>query len=92
MYMALRVIKQGGDEKVEVYYEYILKLTNYLQHQPKDNLLITFFQTSLQPYLRIAIVEMKKDTLFKHKIIVLTCEKHMGDANEYIKLSEPLTK
>jgi hypothetical protein len=30
VYMALRVIKQGGDNKVEVYYEYILNLTNCL--------------------------------------------------------------
>ncbi len=28
VYMALWMIKQGGDEKVEVYYECILKLTN----------------------------------------------------------------
>jgi hypothetical protein len=32
VYMALRMIKQGGDEKVEVYYERIRKLTNCLQH------------------------------------------------------------
>jgi hypothetical protein len=43
IYMALRVIKQGGDEKVEVYYECILKLANCLQHQANDNLLTTFF-------------------------------------------------
>jgi hypothetical protein len=30
--MALQMIKQGGDEKVEVYYEHIHKLTNCLQH------------------------------------------------------------
>jgi hypothetical protein len=30
VYMALIVIKQGNDEKVEVYYERILKLANYL--------------------------------------------------------------
>ncbi len=30
--MALRVIKQIVDKKVEVYYEHILKLTNNLQH------------------------------------------------------------
>jgi hypothetical protein len=28
VYMALQMINQGGDEKVEVYYEHILKLTN----------------------------------------------------------------
>jgi hypothetical protein len=30
VYMALQMIKQGGDEKVEVYYECVLKLTNCL--------------------------------------------------------------
>jgi hypothetical protein len=30
VYMALQVIKQGEDKKVEVYYEHILKLVNYL--------------------------------------------------------------
>jgi hypothetical protein len=30
--MALQVIKQGGDEKLQVYYEHILKVTNCLQH------------------------------------------------------------
>jgi hypothetical protein len=30
VYMALQMIKQGGDKKVEVYYECILKLANYL--------------------------------------------------------------
>jgi hypothetical protein len=30
VYMALWMIKQGGDKKVEVYYECILKLANYL--------------------------------------------------------------
>lgn len=41
--MAFKVIKQGNDEKVEVYYEQIFKLTNYLQHKVDDNLLTTFF-------------------------------------------------
>jgi hypothetical protein len=35
---------------------------------------------------------MKKDTLFKHKEVVITCEESMGDANEYQKLLEPPTK
>jgi hypothetical protein len=35
---------------------------------------------------------MKKDTLFKHKEVVITCEENMGNANEYWKLLEPLTK
>jgi hypothetical protein len=30
VYMGFKVIKQGNDEKVEVYYEQILKLVNWL--------------------------------------------------------------
>jgi len=45
--MALQMIKQGGDEKVEIYYKCILKLMNYLQHQADDSLLTTFFQVEL---------------------------------------------
>ncbi len=43
VYMALKVIKQGNNEKVEVYYERNLKLANCLQHKVNDNLLTTFF-------------------------------------------------
>ncbi len=32
VYMALQVVKPGGDKKLEIYYEHILKLTNCLQH------------------------------------------------------------
>ncbi len=67
MNMALRVVKQGGEEKVEIYYECILKLTNCLQHQVDDSLLTIFFQTRLQPYVLITMVGMKRDALFKHK-------------------------
>jgi hypothetical protein len=35
---------------------------------------------------------MKKDTLFKHKKVVITCEESMGNANEYWKLLKPPTK
>jgi hypothetical protein len=35
---------------------------------------------------------MKRDTLFEHKEAAITCEESMGDANEYHKLLEPLTK
>jgi hypothetical protein len=44
VYMALQVIKQGGDEKVAIYYERILKLTNCFQHKKDNSLLTTFFQ------------------------------------------------
>jgi hypothetical protein len=35
---------------------------------------------------------MKKDTLFEHKEVAITCEESMGDTNEYWKLLEPPTK
>jgi hypothetical protein len=45
--MALRMIKQGGDENVEIYFEHILKLTNYLHHKANNSLLTTFFEVGL---------------------------------------------
>jgi hypothetical protein len=68
---------------VELYYECILKLANSFQHQVDDNLLTTFFQSSLQPYLWITILGMQMDTLFEHKKTTITCEESMGDPNEY---------
>jgi len=41
--MALKVVKQAADEKVEVYYECILKLANYVHHKINGNLFMTFF-------------------------------------------------
>ncbi len=81
--MALWMIKQGGNEKVEVYYECILKLANCLHHQANDNLLTIFFQVGLQPYLWIAIGGMKRDILFEHNEAIVTCEESMENANEY---------
>lgn len=80
------------DKKMEVYYELILKLTNYLNHKADDNLCSTLFQIRLLPYLRVATPGMKQDTLFFHKKVVVTCKESMGDANEYQKLLEPPPK
>jgi hypothetical protein len=35
---------------------------------------------------------MKRDILFLHKKIAVTCKKSMGDVNEYQKLLEPPLK
>jgi hypothetical protein len=32
---------------------------------------------------------MKRDTLFFHKEVAMTCKENMGDVNEYQKLLEP---
>jgi hypothetical protein len=77
------MIKQGGNEKVEVYYECILKLANFLQHQANNKLLTIFFQVGLQPYLWITIGGMKRDTLFEHNEAIVTCEESMKNAHGY---------
>jgi hypothetical protein len=92
VYMAFRIIKQGSNIKVEVYYEWILKLANCFQHKVNDNLLTTFFWARLVPYLWITIIGMKWDTLFEHKKIMVTCEETMVDVKEYWKLLEPRRK
>lgn len=83
VYMALRVIKQAMNKKMEVYYEHILKLANCLNHKMNNSLLTTFFQIKLVPYLWITIIGMKWNTLFLHKEVRVTCKKNIGDANEY---------
>jgi hypothetical protein len=32
------------------------------------------------------MVGMKRNTLFEHKVTIVTCEESMGDANEYYKI------
>jgi hypothetical protein len=56
-------MKQEKNERVEVYYEKLLKLTNILQHKTTDNFLTIVFKFGLYPYLRVAIVGMKRKTL-----------------------------
>jgi hypothetical protein len=90
--MALRIIKQIVDEKMEVYYERILKLANCLNHKVDVSLFMTFFQVRLVPYLRVTITRVKRDTLFFHKNVTMTCKTNMGDVNEYWKLLEPPPK
>jgi hypothetical protein len=87
--MAFQIIKQGATKKVEVYYEWILKLVDCLQHKADDNLLIIFFKDSLVPYLRVTTLSMKPNSLFEHKKAIVTCEENMGNPTEYQKLLEP---
>ncbi len=89
VYMAFYVIKQGIIEKVEVYYKRILKLANCLQHKAKDNLLTIFYRVGLVPYLKVATIGMKCNSLFEHKEIAITCEERMGDPTKYQKLLKP---
>jgi hypothetical protein len=56
-------MKHEKNERVEVYYERLLKLVNSLQHKPTNNFLTIIFIFGLQPYLRVATTSMKRETL-----------------------------
>jgi hypothetical protein len=56
-------MKHEKDERVEVYYEKLLKLANSLQHKTTYNFLTTIFRSRVQPYLRVATTGMKRKTL-----------------------------
>jgi hypothetical protein len=49
--MQFRNLQQQVGERVEVYYERLLNLTNYLQVKANNVFLNTIFKTCLQPYL-----------------------------------------
>jgi hypothetical protein len=59
---------------VEVYYEHLLKLANYLQVKAINVFLITIFKARLQPYCRLAIVSMVINSIIKHKEVAIIYE------------------
>jgi hypothetical protein len=68
-------MKHEKNEGMEVYYEILLKSTNSLQHKTTNNFLNTIFRYGLQPYLHVAIVSMKKETLQQNKEATLFVKK-----------------
>jgi hypothetical protein len=56
-------MKWEKNEKVEVYYERLLKLANSLQHRTIDSFLTIVFKFQLQPYLHVVTIGMKRETL-----------------------------
>ncbi len=66
-YMQFRNLQQQVGEWVEVYYERLLNLTNYLQVKANNVFLNTIFKTCLQPYLILVTANMARDTFIKHK-------------------------
>jgi hypothetical protein len=56
-------MKEEKNERVEVYYERLLKLANNLQHRTIDSFLIIVFIFGLQPYLHVTTISMKRETL-----------------------------
>ncbi len=59
-----------------LYYEHLLKLANCLQVKNIDVFLTTIFKASLQPYLRLTITCMARDTFIKHKEAIVICEEN----------------
>jgi hypothetical protein len=80
--MQLQNIQQQTTERVEVYYEHMLKLANYLQVKTIDDFLTTIVKVGLLPYLRLTIAGMRINTLIEHKEAVVVCEE-----SELISLS-----
>jgi hypothetical protein len=68
-------MKQENNERMEVYYEKLLKLANSLQHRTINNFLTTILKSRLQPHLHVATASMKRETLQQHKETTLVCEK-----------------
>jgi hypothetical protein len=76
VYMQLKNLQQQVGEWVEFYYERLLKLANYLQVKATNVFLTSIFITCLQPYLRLAIVSMAKNTLIKHEEAAMICKEN----------------
>jgi hypothetical protein len=55
-------MKQENNERVEVYYERLLKLANSLQHKTTNNFLIAVFKSRLQSYLCVTTSMEKKNS------------------------------
>jgi hypothetical protein len=56
-------MKHEKNDRVEVYYERLLKLANSFQHKTLDSFLIIVFRSRLQPSLWVAIAGTKKETM-----------------------------
>jgi hypothetical protein len=70
----MRNIQQQTTKHVEVYYECLLKLTNYLQIKATDVFSTTIFKVGFLPYLKLTTTCMRRNTLIEHKIVVVVCE------------------
>ncbi len=91
-YMQLQNIQHQIVECVEVYYEYLLKLTNYLRVITTKVFFTTIFRVGLLPYLRLTTTSMKRNTLIEHKEVVIVCEENtLVSLNYNVLLTTPKT-
>jgi hypothetical protein len=82
-------MKHDKNERMEVYYERLLRLANSLQHKSIDSFLIIIFKTGLRPNLHVATRGMKKKTLRQHKEVILVCEKGIFEVEAINNLLVP---
>jgi hypothetical protein len=80
-------MKHEKNERVEVYYERLLKLVNSFQHRTIDSFLTIVFIFGLHPHLCVATTSMKRKTLQQHKEAILVCEKRIFEVEVIIFLS-----
>jgi hypothetical protein len=62
VYLQLKNMKQAKNERVEVYYERLLKLANRLQHKIIDSFKLLFSNMDYN-HIRVATTCMKRETL-----------------------------
>jgi len=84
-------MKQEKNERMEVYYERLLMLTNILQHGTTNSLLITILRYGLQLYLHVATTSMKRKNLQQHKEVALVHEEGIFEINVISNLLVPKT-
>jgi hypothetical protein len=82
-------MKHEKNERVEVYYDILLKLANYLQHKTINSFLTIVFKFRLQLYLCVAIASMKRKTLQQHKEVALVCEEGIFEVEAINNLLVP---
>jgi hypothetical protein len=82
-------MKDDNNERVEVYYERLLKLANNLQHKTINSFLIIIFKYGLQPYLHVTKASTKKETLQQHKETTLVCEEGVSGIEAISNLLVP---
>jgi hypothetical protein len=59
---------------VEVYYECLLKLTNYLRVRATNVFLAIVIKAGWLSYLRLTTTSMKRNILIEHKEAIIVCE------------------
>jgi len=88
VYLQLKNMKQKKNEKMEVYYERLLKLANSLQQKTTYSFLTTILKYGLQPYLHVTTC-MKRETLQQHKEATLVCEERISNIKAISNLVVP---